>query len=130
MNKETKGRTPKLEGLVEEATSIFAKFHGKEIEATVYKSGVVKFDGEEYTSPSKAGSVAAGGMSVNGWTFWRVKVDGQLLPLDVLRGDKVKAMREPKAKAAPKAKKPKAAKKPRKPKKLATPAVNEAEAAA
>lgn len=108
IKKESAGRTPTLAPYVKDgAFSIYAKFHGKEKEARVHADGTIHIGEKVFTSLSDAGKVAAQGMSVNGWIFWKFKKNGELVPLDVLRGGKSPLKAKPasapkKAKAAPK----------------------------
>lgn len=53
-------------------------------EATVLADGRILFDGETYQTLSGA-ACAATGKSTNGWTFWRVDVDGDSKRLSRLR---------------------------------------------
>ena len=63
---------------------IYATYKGKEFKAVVYRNGRIKFNGEFYDSPSAAGT-AARKRATNGWTFWRVRKDGELVKLSELR---------------------------------------------
>lgn len=122
--KETKGRTPALAPYVDSPFKIYMMTGGKEYDAQVLSSGVIKIDEKEFTSPSSAGSYllsknAKGKpLQVDGWKSWNFNKDGKRVPLDTLRGSKspLKAEDKPKKVAKPKAKK---VRKPRTPKKAA-----------
>jgi Restriction Enzyme Adenine Methylase Associated len=96
--KEPKG--PRLAGVFDEATSIFGRSKGKEIEARVYASGVIVIGEKEFNSPSAAAN-AATKQSRDGWLFWHVKKNGDMISLAQLTGRKIK-MPKPKAEAKPK----------------------------
>lgn len=53
---------------------LVAVYKGKRHECIVTEDGF-DYDGKVYTSLSKAGSVVAGGTSVNGWRFWSAEGD-------------------------------------------------------
>lgn len=84
---ETGGRKPTLAPFIREEIDIVASYKDKEFKATVKDTGMIRFDGEDFTSPSSAGKAAIK-KSVDGWTFWKFKKDGEMVPLDVLRGHK------------------------------------------
>ncbi len=63
---------------------IYASYKGKEFKAVVYRNGRIKFNGQFYDSPSAAGK-AARKRETNGWSFWRVRKDGELVKLSELR---------------------------------------------
>ena len=93
--KKSEGRKPTLAPFVKDNPfKIYANTGGKEYEATVLTSGMIKMDEKEYTSPSSAGSALLGKDSkgkmrqVDGWKFWRFNKDGGRVPLDTLRGSK------------------------------------------
>jgi Restriction Enzyme Adenine Methylase Associated len=67
-----KGLTP--------GTRLVAKYKGAEhvVEVIAADNGKVGFrlaDGQEFTSPSAAGSAVMGGQACNGWRFWTVQGD-------------------------------------------------------
>lgn len=95
--KERKARKPKTEGggrtpvlaefLKGKATTLYAKFKGKEMEATVTTDGTIEYKGKTYTSPSVAAAIACERKTCNGWTFWRLESPtGEFI--DTLRGKK------------------------------------------
>jgi hypothetical protein len=90
----TKGRKPTLAPFVDGPFKIYANTDGKEYEAMVLSSGIIKMEEKEYTSPSSAGSVLLGKdkkgkpKQVDGWSFWKFNKNGERVPLDVLRGSK------------------------------------------
>lgn len=51
----------------------------------VTAAGTVRFRGTEYSSPSTAGKVAAGGTSTNGWLAWHVRDGAEWTTLSALR---------------------------------------------
>jgi hypothetical protein len=114
--KKSEGRTPRLEGLVENPFKIYARSGGKDFEAQVLKSGMIVYDDKEYTSPSSAGiavlvkTVDRKNPQIDGWKFWKYNKDGERVELNVLRGSKSPLKAE-----SPKAAKPKKEKKARKP---------------
>ena len=63
---------------------IYGTYKGKEFKAVVYQNGRIKFNGQFYDSPSAAGK-AARKRETNGWTFWRVRKNGELIKLSKLR---------------------------------------------
>jgi len=73
-----------LKGIVGGGKRIYATYKGKDYKAVVYNNGRIKFNGQFYDSPSAAGK-AAMKREVNGWTFWRVRKDGELVRLSELR---------------------------------------------
>ena len=78
-----RGADRPLKGIVV-GKRIYATYKGKDFKAVVYNNGRIKFNGQFYDSPSTAGK-AAMGREVNGWTFWRVRKDGELVKLSELR---------------------------------------------
>lgn len=67
---------------------IQASAHGRLYHAELLSNkGVVRYDGTEYTSPSKAGQVATGWKSCNGWSLWRFQdtVTGEWKTIDEIR---------------------------------------------
>jgi hypothetical protein len=58
--------------------SLFKKYKGAELTATVLANGCVEFDGQRYDSCSTAASVAGGTIvggtpATNGWEFWKYR---------------------------------------------------------
>ena len=52
--------------------TVHASVRGQTIEATLLDAaGHVRFEGDDYRSPSGAGTIASGWKSCNGWEFWR-----------------------------------------------------------
>lgn len=72
-----------LKGIVS-GKRIYGTHKKKQFKAIVYRNGRIKFDGRFYDSPSAAG-VAARKQSTNGWTFWRVRKNGELIRLKDLK---------------------------------------------
>ena len=123
---KSEGRTPRLAPFVDSPFKIYATYKGKEHEAQVLSSGMIKFREKEYFSPSAAGCAILGGdLQVDGWKFWKFNKDGERVELNVLRGKesplKVTEAKPKKEKIAkPKAEKKATAKKAtvKKPRKL------------
>jgi hypothetical protein len=74
----------------EARTPLFCEYRKQPFEATVLPSGEVEFAGWRYATPSAAATAAretltGDKMGPNGWTFWRVEVEGKPLPLAQLR---------------------------------------------
>ena len=55
-------------------TKLVAVYKGAHVEC-VFDGEAFVFNGHRYASPSKAGSAACGGTSVNGWRFWTPEGD-------------------------------------------------------
>ena len=72
-----------LKGVVS-GKRIYGTFKGKEHTAVVLRSGRIRLKGQLYTSPSGAAS-AIRGKATNGWAFWKIRQDGELVPLSTLR---------------------------------------------
>jgi hypothetical protein len=91
---KSEGRKPTLAPFVDGPFKIYANTDGKEYEAMVLSSGIIKMEEKEYTSPSSAGSVLLGKdkkgkpKQVDGWSFWKFNKNGERVPLDALRGSK------------------------------------------
>jgi hypothetical protein len=127
--KKGEDRTPALAAFVDSPFKIYMTTGGKEYDAQVLSSGIIKIDDKEFTSPSSAGSYILGNdkkgkpRQVDGWKAWSFNKDGERVALDTLRGSKspLKAeapKKERKAKTAKpngsaKAAKPKSPRKPR-----------------
>jgi len=73
-----------LKGIVGGGKRIYATYKGKDYKAVVYNNGRIKLNGQFYDSPSAAGK-AARKRETNGWSFWRVRKDGELVKLSELR---------------------------------------------
>jgi len=127
------GRTPSLAPYAGEYPfKIWMTYDGKEREATVLTTGVIRYKDKDYNSPSSAATAVlkefgAKGLR-NGWTSWKFNKDGSRIMLNVLRGSK-----SPLALEAPKPRKAKSAKpdgpaKPKRVRKAAKPKANHAPA--
>ena len=83
-------RGPILAGFFSKPKTLHAKYHGKELKATVSPDGVITFKGKTFTSPSGAGSsIREGKSKVDGWHFWKIQnAKGELVTLDTLRQKK------------------------------------------
>lgn len=90
---EPKKRTASLAKYVDRAFEIFGKHNDKEVTGKVAANGVITVNDEEYFSPSLAihGVRQKKG---NGWTFWKFKRNGELVPLDALRGKSVRKTKD------------------------------------
>ena len=74
-----------LKNLFRSYKRLYATHKNKEYKAIVRPSGAIKFAGRLYESPSAAAK-AVTKKPANGWTFWRVRMDGELVQLRRLRG--------------------------------------------
>jgi hypothetical protein len=80
------GRAPVLAGYFDGPKTIRARHKGKTLRAYVRKSGLIRFQGQHFTSPSLAGACAVKRRSCNGWTFWHYeRAPGDWVPLQTLR---------------------------------------------
>lgn len=79
-----RGANRPLQGLVRRGKRIYATYKGKEFKAVVQRNGQIKFKGRLYNSPSGAGR-AARKRATNGWMFWHIRKDGELIKLSELR---------------------------------------------
>ena len=73
-----------LKGLVKGGKRIYATYKGVEYTAIVYGSGRIKFRGQFYGTPTAAAK-AIRKLPTNGWAFWRIRKDGELVKLSELR---------------------------------------------
>jgi len=136
------GRKPTLAPFVDSPFKIYMNSGGKEHEAQVLSTGVIRMGEKEFTSPSSAAQKILGNnakgkpLQADGWKVWRYNKDGERVELNVLRGHASPLKAVEKAPAKPKAAKkaksaangaPKAAKRARK---AATKLVRATEAAA
>ena len=63
-----------------------ARFKGQTISARVRRTGHVRLNGKDYTSPSLAAAAACKRKTCNGWTFWQYeRAPGKWALLDQLR---------------------------------------------
>lgn len=96
---KSEGRKPTLAPYLNGAAApagpfkLYGKYKGKEYEAQVLSSGIIKMDDVEYTSPSSAACALRsnkGGKKslIDGWNFWKYNKDGERVPLDAIRGAK------------------------------------------
>ena len=80
------GKAPALLPYVSKVTPLRARVKGKLLRARVRRDGMIRFNGELYTSPSNAGKAAMGKPSCNGWTFWTYeRAPGDWISLGELR---------------------------------------------
>jgi Restriction Enzyme Adenine Methylase Associated len=81
-----KGRAVVLAGYIDQQTPLRATYKGKKLRASVRKSGLICFDKQQFTSPSKAAKHAVKRLTCNGWTFWKYqRSPGDWVTLDHLR---------------------------------------------
>jgi RAMA domain-containing protein len=87
-------RKPTLAPFVDAPFKIYTSTDGKDYEAQVLSTGMIRMDEKEYTSPSSAGSALLGKdkkgkpRQVDGWKFWKFNKNGDRVELNVLRGPK------------------------------------------
>jgi hypothetical protein len=128
VTKEKKVRKPKGEGRTPSLApyaaqypfKIWMTYDGKEREATVLTSGVIRYKEKDYNSPSSAATAVlkefgAKGLR-DGWTSWKFNKDDKRVPLNVLRGSKSPLKLEapkPKSEKKTKAAKPNGSAKPK-----------------
>jgi hypothetical protein len=80
------GRTPALAEYIKGPLKLRARFKGQAITARVRRTGHVRLDGKDYTSPSLAAAAACKRKTCNGWTFWQYeRAPGKWALLDQLR---------------------------------------------
>ena len=77
-------------GLLSPSTELVRRYKQKVLQGTLLQDGQVEFQGTTYPSCSKAGeaaraAVAGRRMNTNGWSFWQVRDDGQLVTLKAVR---------------------------------------------
>jgi len=83
--KGVKGDLP-LNGLLRNGQGIYATYKGKTYKAVVYSSGLIKFRGKKYSSPTGAAKAVVDRKTVNGWRFWKYRnKSGELVTLADLR---------------------------------------------
>ena len=70
-------------GLVQPGSELFG--HNGRISAKVGSDGTI-IAGSDRGSIHQVGAKVQDAPSCNGWTFWHVKKEGKLMPLDNLRG--------------------------------------------
>jgi len=84
--KGRKGEVVVLASYLDKQTPLRATHKGKTIRANVRKSGLIYFDKQHFTSPSKAARHAVKRRTCNGWTFWKYqRSPGDWVTLDHLR---------------------------------------------
>jgi len=75
-----------LKGLLRHGQGIYASYKGRQYRAIVYGSGMIKYNGKWYDSPSGAANAIREKGQANGWRFWKYKdKSGQLIPIGKLR---------------------------------------------
>jgi hypothetical protein len=68
---EKSGKKAVLSRYIKGPLKLRATFKGKTLKTTVNRSGLIRFDGNVYTSPSLAAAAACKRRTCNGWTFWQ-----------------------------------------------------------
>ena len=91
-DKMQKGRVPgkaqirhaeTLKGFVKTKTVLHKTYKGKDYKAILLPSGVIKYKGENYTSPTGAALAIVDRRTVNGWRFWFIKnADGNYVKIN------------------------------------------------
>jgi len=81
-----KGKELPLKDLLRNGQGIYANYKGKTYKAVVYSSGLIRFGGKKYSTPSGAGMAIINAGAVNGWNFWKYKdSSGNLVALKKLK---------------------------------------------
>jgi len=84
--KKTNNSKKPLKGLFNSRKPIYANYKNKTYRADIWQSGVVKFDGKEYSSLTAAAKEIVDSPTINGWVFWKYKnANGKLVSLKTLR---------------------------------------------
>jgi len=74
-----------LNGIAQKGMQIVGFHKGKKYHAVIRKDGIIRYLGQEFTSPSGAARAIVKG-SVNGWAFWKYKNDqGEMIRLSHAR---------------------------------------------
>lgn len=71
-------------GLVERSTKVVMTYKGYEYFGKLLKNGKISYGRQLYDSPSGA-AVAIRKRTTNGWDWWKIRVDGEWVPLKELR---------------------------------------------
>jgi hypothetical protein len=75
-----------LKALLRNGQGIYARYKGKDYHAVVYSSGLIRFEGQTYETPTGAAMAVIDKGAVNGWNFWKYRDEnGELVPLTNLR---------------------------------------------
>jgi hypothetical protein len=83
---EPDGRKPVLADYIDSPLKLRRRFKGRMFKARVARTGMVRFNGKIFTSPSLAAAAACGRRTCNGWTFWTYeRARGYWAPLTELR---------------------------------------------
>jgi Protein of unknown function DUF262/Restriction Enzyme Adenine Methylase Associated/Protein of unknown function (DUF1524) len=73
-------------GVLEGNTSIVGRSKKEQYTATILADGRVRVEtGETFSSLSGAGQFVRGAKSCAGWSFWNLRRDGDLIPLEIIR---------------------------------------------
>lgn len=86
------GRTPTLASFVDSPFKVYMTCDGKEREAMVLSSGIIKYKEKEFTSPSGFANAVIKELGAkgraDGWKSVRFNKNGERVELNVLRGAK------------------------------------------
>lgn len=75
-----------LKGLVSKRTPLYRTYKGREYKAYLLPSGIIKFRGKKFTTPSAAAKIVVQRRTVDGWRFWYTKdSNGDWVKLSDLR---------------------------------------------
>jgi hypothetical protein len=75
-----------LKGLLRNGQGIYRSYKGRQYHAIVYSSGLIRFNGKTYDTPSAAGMAIVKRSTCDGWGFWKYKDPaGKLVPLRALK---------------------------------------------
>ncbi|MDD2710984.1 MAG: hypothetical protein PHV34_23655 [Verrucomicrobiae bacterium] len=79
-------RKPVLAGYAQGGLALRGRHKGKTLWAHVLKTGLIRFEGKHFTSPSLAAARAIKRPTCNGWIFWKYqRAPGDWVTLDHLR---------------------------------------------
>lgn len=89
---KSEGRKPTLAPYVDAPLKVYVTFDGKERDAMVLSTGIIRYKERDFTSPSGFANavikeVGAKGRA-DGWKVVQYNKDGKRVPLDTLRGAK------------------------------------------
>jgi len=82
----TKGKQPVLANYFNGSKKLRAYYKGKIIKALIRPNGLIRFDGQDYRTPSLAAAKACKRATCNGWRFWHYeRAPGDWVKLTELR---------------------------------------------
>jgi hypothetical protein len=83
---ESQGRAPVLARYVHKRMKLRGRHKGKTLRAYLRRDGLIRFEGELFSTPSKAAAAACRRRKYDGWSFWHYeRAPGDWVPLKVLR---------------------------------------------